>query len=130
VRGCEREECQLAITETTVAHGVGCIGAIPKNWRIVAILTTTASSGSESYAKVGFSRLTTHFRAVVVAVELNMAVSCRQDFAVASFRKVSGCRKASPGILSSLLCRKNALRQVKALYMASCQCKSPALRRG
>ena len=46
----------------------------------------------------------------------NMAVNLRQAFAVASFRAVSGCRKASPGILSVLLCRKSGLRQVKAKW--------------
>jgi hypothetical protein len=43
-----------------------------------------------------------------------MAVNRLRDFATATFRAVSGCRKASPGILSALLCRKSALRQVKA----------------
>jgi hypothetical protein len=68
------------------------------------------ASGSERFVEVWFSRLITHFRAVVVAVELNKAVNRHQDFAVAFFRAVSGFRKASPGILSALLCRKSALR--------------------
>jgi hypothetical protein len=78
-------------------------------------LTSTASGGFESFLRKLF-RLTKHFRAVVVTVELNMAVNRRPHFAAASFRAVSGCRKATPGILSALLCRKSALRQLKAIF--------------